>query len=57
MRRDMVPDVFEIPEPLVGKPRSWLTALAMTAIIIGATLALVVMDEAPREEPQVTVIH
>ena len=21
MRRDMVPDVFEIPEPLVSKPR------------------------------------
>jgi len=57
MRRDMVPDVFEIPEPLVSKPRSWLTALAMTAIIVGATLALVVMNEAPREEPQVTVIR
>jgi hypothetical protein len=50
-----VPDVFEIPEPMAGKPRCWLTALAMTAIIIGATLALVVANETPREEPQVTV--
>jgi multisubunit Na+/H+ antiporter MnhC subunit len=50
-----VPDVFEMPDPMPGKPRSWLTALAMTAIVIGATLALVVVNEAPREEPQVTV--
>ena len=48
-----IPDVFEIPEP--DKPRCWLTALAMTAIVIGATLALVVANETPREEPQVTV--
>ena len=50
-----VPDVFEMPEPVPGKQRCWLTALAMTAIVIGATLALVVVNEAPREEPQVTV--
>jgi len=50
-----VPDVFEIPEPMEARPRSWLTALAMTAIVIGATLALVVANETPREEPQVTV--
>jgi hypothetical protein len=48
-----IPDVFEIPEPV--RPRSWLTALAMTAIVIIATLALVVVNETPREEPQVTV--
>jgi hypothetical protein len=48
-----IPDVFEIPEP--GKPRCWLAALAMTAIVIAATLALVVVNEVPREEPQVTV--
>jgi len=52
-----VPDVFEIPEPMAARPRSWLAALAMTAIVIGATLALVVVNEAPREEPQVTVIR
>lgn len=55
MRHDMVHDVFEIPEPMEARPRSWLTALAMTAIVIGATLALVVANETPREEPQVTV--
>jgi hypothetical protein len=47
-----IPDVFEIPE--ADRPRSWLAALTMTAIVIGATLALVVVNEAPREEPQVT---
>ena len=55
MHRSEIPDVFEIPEPIDAKPRSWLTALAMTAIVIGATLALVVVNEAPHEEPQVTV--
>jgi hypothetical protein len=48
-----IPDVCEIPEP--ARPRSWLTALAMTAIVIIATLALVVANEVPRAEPQVTV--
>jgi hypothetical protein len=55
MHRKRVPDVFEIPEPMAARPRSWLTALAMTAIVIGATLALVVANEAPREDPQVSV--
>ena len=55
MRHELLPDVFEIPEPMEAKPRSWLAALAMTAIIAGATLALVVVNEVPREEPQVTV--
>ena len=57
MRPDMLPDVFEIPEPLVLRPHPWLAALALTAIVIGATLALVVVNEAPRDEPQVTVIR
>jgi len=55
MHRSEIPDVFEIPEPIDARPRSWLTALAMTAIIIAATLALVVANEVPRETPQVTV--
>jgi len=55
MHRKLVPDIFEIPEPMAARPRSWLTALAMTAIVVGATLALVVMNEAPSEDPQVTV--
>jgi hypothetical protein len=53
----MVPDVFDIPEPMAARPRSWLTALAMTAIVIGATLALVVANETPRDEPQINVIR
>ena len=57
MRPDMVPDVFEIPEAMEARPRGWLAALAMTAVIIGGTLALVVANEIPREEPQVTVIR
>jgi len=57
MHRKLVPDVFEIPEPMAARPRSWLTALAMTAIVIGATLALVVANETPREDPQITVVR
>ena len=57
MRPDMVPDVFELPEPVEARPRSWLAALAMTAIVIGATLALVMVNELPHEEPQVEVIR
>jgi hypothetical protein len=57
MHRSDIPDVFEIPEPIDARPRSWLAALAMTAIIIAATLALVVANEVPREIPQVTVTH
>jgi hypothetical protein len=47
------PDVFEIPEP--AKPRRWLAALVMTGIVIAGTLALVVINEAPHGEPQITV--
>jgi hypothetical protein len=50
-----IPDVFDIPEPIRGKPAPWLAALTMTVIVIGATLALVVANQAPRDEPQVTV--
>ncbi len=55
MYGDLVPDVFEIPEPMAQKPRRWLAALVMTGIVIGATLALVVMNEVPGSEPQITV--
>ena len=50
-----IPDVFEIPEQMRGKPLPWLTAVAMTAIIVVATLALVVANEVPSESPQVVV--
>jgi hypothetical protein len=55
MYRDMIPDVFEIPEPMEQKPRRWLVALVMTGIVIGATLALVVINEVPHAEPLITV--
>ena len=55
MYRDMIPDVFEIPEPMAERPRRWLVALVMTGIVIGATLALVVINEMPHSEPLVTV--
>lgn len=53
MYGDMVPDVFEMPAP--PRPRRWIAALVMTAIVIGATLALVAANEAPLSEPQITV--
>lgn len=39
-----IPDVFEIPSPGKSNPLPWLTALAIAAIIIGGTLALVVSN-------------
>ena len=38
-------------------PLPWLKAVALTAIIVVATLALVVVNEVPSETPQVTVGH
>ena len=56
MYRYMIPDVFEIPDPLVGKRRAWLPVFVMTAITFGATLGLVVaVNEVPRDDPQVSV--
>jgi len=39
-----IPDVFEIPSPGKSNPLPWLTALAIAAIIVGGTLALVVSN-------------
>ena len=55
MYGEKMPDVFEIPAPMAEKPRRWLAALVMTGIVIGGTLALVVVNEAPRSEPLITV--
>ena len=46
---------FEFPDPRDGKPASWLTALAMTAIVIGATVVLVAVNYVPREDFQIGV--
>jgi hypothetical protein len=41
----LVPNVFDVPEP--EPPRRWMAPLVMTAIIIGATLALVIVGVTP----------
>ena len=40
-----VPDVYGIPRPKLRSPLPWLTALSIAALIIGATLALVLPGE------------
>jgi hypothetical protein len=57
MPRHIIPDVFELPDQREGgNPLPWLTALAMAVIVIGATLALVMVSEsATSPDPQVTV--
>ena len=55
MHRYMTPDVFEIPDRKVHSPRPWFAALAMSAIIIGATLALVTVNQVPGDGLQVAV--
>jgi hypothetical protein len=44
MHRNMIPDVFEIPRPRRSNPLPWLTALSIAAMVIGATLALVMVN-------------
>jgi hypothetical protein len=41
----MIPDVYDIPRPKLRNPLPWLTALSIAALIIGATLALVLPGE------------
>jgi hypothetical protein len=41
----LIPNTFDIPEP--RQPRRWLPALMITAVIIGATLALVMAGQTP----------
>ena len=43
----LIPNTFEIPEPRPPRARRWFAALVMTAIVIGATLALVVVSAVP----------
>jgi len=56
MYRNMMAEVQEIPTRRAGNLLPWLTALAISAIVIGASLALVVInDDAIGDPPQVTV--
>jgi hypothetical protein len=52
-----MPDVFGIPPPVGDKRLPWFAALALTAIVIGATLALILPGDAPSQAPQVNVVH
>jgi len=57
MYGDLVPNVYEIPEPTTHKPRRWLMPLVMTAIVIGATLALVAINKVSGAEVQTSIIR
>ena len=50
----IIPDVFEIPDREGDKSRPWFAALAISAIIVGATVALVTVNEQLGGESQVT---
>jgi hypothetical protein len=56
MHLPMIAEVFEIPDPSANDNLfPWRHALAIAAIIIGATLALVVVNEqVTTPDPQVT---
>ena len=55
MHRNAIPGVTENADPRDGKSGPWLAAFAMSAIVVGATLALVVVNIAPSADPQVIV--
>jgi hypothetical protein len=57
MYGDLVPNLFEKPEPVTPKPRRWLMPLVMTAIVVGATLALVAINRAPSVEVQTSLVR
>lgn len=50
-----IPGMHEIPDPRDGKLTAWLTAIAMTAIVVGATVALVGVNYVPTEDFQIVV--
>jgi hypothetical protein len=52
MRRNLIPDIFEILDDQDGKSALWLTAPALTAVIIWVTVAI---NHAFGEDPQITV--
>jgi hypothetical protein len=39
-----IPDVYELPRIKRGNPIPWLTALSIAAVVVGATLALVLVN-------------
>lgn len=57
MYGDLIPNLFEVPEPIERKPRRWLMPVVMTAIVIGATVALVAINRAPGAEVQTSFVR
>ena len=53
---EKIPDTIDVTEPGYARRVSWLVALAFGAIVLGATIALVV-DGAPDGPPQASVTH
>jgi len=53
---ETIPDTIGVTEPGYARRVSWLVALALGAIVLGATIALVV-DGAPNGAPQANVTH
>jgi hypothetical protein len=39
------PEIYDIPRPKLGHTLSWLTAFAIAALVIGATLVLIVAGQ------------
>jgi multisubunit Na+/H+ antiporter MnhC subunit len=56
MYGDLVPNLFETPQP-THKPRRWLMPLVLTAIVIGATVALVAVNKAPSVGVQTSLVR
>jgi hypothetical protein len=56
MYGDLVPNLFQTPEP-TPKPRRWLMPLVLTAIVVGATLALVAINRAPSVEVTTSLVR
>ena len=57
MYGDLIPNVFELPTSVERKPRRWLMPVVMTAIVIGATLALVAINRVPSTEAQTSLVR
>lgn len=57
MYGDLIPNLFEISEPTANRPRRWLMPVVLTAIVIGATLALVAVNRAPGVEASSALVR
>jgi len=51
---DRIPHAIEFHAPRAGRLVAWLTVLAIAAMVIGATVALVAVNHVPVENFRVT---